>query len=252
MADDDRTLETTNLKSSFDVMPEDDYIIPPMTRKLISVKNTNNYPYNSIGEVQKNLAIEDKKIIFSVSNNSNVNPLILTKHQLIGTYNINFLRTVDERTIEALKSNYPVYMISAEKRLIVNIEFGSLLPVRETYGSAGLDLFSVDDISILPDTRSLVSTGLRVQLPKNTFGHILPRSSLALKGIDIGAGVIDNDFTGTIKVLMINNSKQQYEVTKGQKIAQLVVMDWKYLVPYCGKITETIRNTDGFGSTDIN
>jgi len=98
------------------------------------------------------------------------------------------------------------------------------LPTRGSDRSAGLDLYSSDEAVIPPWSRALVDTGIGAAVPEGTYGRIAPRSGLAVKsGIDIGAGVVDADYTGAIKVLMINNSETPFQVTVGMRIAQLIL-----------------------------
>ena len=92
----------------------------------------------------------------------------------------------------------------------------AVLPERKTPGAVGYDLFSYEEKKLKANERVLVSTGIAIELPKGVYGRIAPRSGLALKqGIDIGAGVIDPDYRGEIKVLLLNHSRQEYLIKKG-------------------------------------
>ena len=105
----------------------------------------------------------------------------------------------------------------------ITAENAAYQPTRATRGSIGYDLRCIHDISIPRGSRALVSTGLAVVCPPGTYARIAPRSGLASKhSIDIGAGVIDSDYTGEVKVLVINNSKSKFCCSKGMKIAQLI------------------------------
>jgi dUTP pyrophosphatase len=74
--------------------------------------------------------------------------------------------------------------------------------------------------------RMLVSTGIAVVLPKGVYGRVAPRSGLAVKhGIQVGAGVIDPDYTGEVKVVLFNHGEKDFEVKKGDRIAQLVLRE---------------------------
>ena len=76
-------------------------------------------------------------------------------------------------------------------------------------------------MEIAPHTRTLVSTSISLRIPPGTYGRIVPRLGLSLKhSIDIGAGGIDRDYRGDIKVLLINNSDDKYIVKQGDRIAQ--------------------------------
>jgi len=99
----------------------------------------------------------------------------------------------------------------------------------------------------------LVSTGIALGIPEGNYGRIAPRSGLSYKnGIDIGAGVIDSDYTGEIKVLLINISNEPFEVEVGDRIAQIII--GKYLVTEIEeveKLDESERGDAGFGSTGV-
>ena len=79
------------------------------------------------------------------------------------------------------------------------------VPVKSTPDAAGFDISTVGDFDIDPGEHRLVPTGLRLQLPRGTYGRLASRGGLAVKqGIEVGAGVIDPDFCGEVKVLLIN------------------------------------------------
>ena len=129
----------------------------------------------------------------------------------------------------------------------------AVLPKSGSSLSAGSDLVSVEDYIIEPNSRCLVSTGLKFQFPSNVYGRIAPRSGLALKhGIDVMAGVIDPDYTGEVKVLLYNTSNVKFEVQKGDRVAQLIFESFKFpLFNEVTEISETDRSSGGFGSTGV-
>ena len=130
------------------------------------------------------------------------------------------------------------------------------LPKRADEGAAGYDLTSIENISIPPRSRSLISTGLSIQLPMYSYGRIAPRSGLSVKGLDVGAGVIDESFRGIIKVLLINNNDKDFVVNVGDRIAQLLVEPIYYPdvehVKSLDDLSSTTRGDGGFGSTGVN
>lgn len=129
----------------------------------------------------------------------------------------------------------------------------SFLPKRATPQSAGLDLCAVKSGIILPGERRFVSTGLKFALPKNTFARICGRSSLAKSGIDVGAGILDSDYRGTVKVLLINNSKSGFLYSNGDKIAQVIIEQLNLYLPIETKqLDRTERGKKGFGSSGYN
>lgn len=98
------------------------------------------------------------------------------------------------------------------------------VPYKAYQKSAGFDLFSAENLTIKPHQRQLILTDIAVQLPKNTYGRIAPRSGLSyFHSIDIGAGVIDEDFRGNIGVLLINNGNKAFQVRVHDRIGQLVI-----------------------------
>jgi dUTP pyrophosphatase len=129
------------------------------------------------------------------------------------------------------------------------------IPLRADNGSAGYDLTSIEDVTVLSGERKLVSTGLIIEIPNNTYARIAPRSGLSCKGIDIGAGVVDSTYRGIVKVLFINNSSSNYEIKVGNRIAQLILerIETPEIIQIYDKdeLLQTNRNDGGFGSTGI-
>lgn len=130
------------------------------------------------------------------------------------------------------------------------------MPFYATSGSAGMDLTAVLDkpVTLKPLERALIPTGIAISLPSAEYGaFVFARSGLAVKkGITLSnaVGVIDSDYTGEIKVGLVNLSNEEYTVTDGERIAQLVIL------PVCqaqliltDKLDETERGDGGFGST---
>jgi dUTP pyrophosphatase len=126
------------------------------------------------------------------------------------------------------------------------------LPRRASAGAAGYDITSTEHVTIYPGTRGLVSTGVSVKLPPGVYGRIAPRSGLAVKnGIQVGAGVIDADYRGEIKVLLFNHSSDHlFEVSPGDRIAQLICERCELPdVIQTDELDETERGEGKFGST---
>ena len=135
--------------------------------------------------------------------------------------------------------------------LIKRLNEKAILPTRGTEKSIGYDLYATEDFIIGELGRDLIPTGIAMQLPPNAYGEIAPRSSLALyEGIQTGAGIIDEDYRGEIKVLLFNLSKEVYYGRKGDKIAQLIIHDITYYpIQEVKDLQETKRGNKGFGST---
>lgn len=129
------------------------------------------------------------------------------------------------------------------------------LPAYQTPLSAGMDLRAdvAEPVVLQPGQRTLVPTGLYMELPAGYEAQIRPRSGLALKhGITVlnSPGTIDADYRGEIQVLLVNLSDQAFEVKRGERIAQMVVarherVQWVETEA----LSETERGAGGFGHT---
>jgi dUTP pyrophosphatase len=129
----------------------------------------------------------------------------------------------------------------------------AFLPKRGSDFAAGLDLYSPVSGTIEPLQRLLVPLDISIELPKGTFGHILPRSGLALKnGIHVGAGVIDEDYRGNVGVLLFNLGNTPFVFKAGDRIAQLVIKSYENIVlVQKEKLDDSERGNGGFGSTGV-
>jgi len=123
-------------------------------------------------------------------------------------------------------------------------------PTRATEGAAGLDLYADETVTIPEYHRAWVSTGIAVAIAPGYCGMVWPRSGLAGKGLDTSAGVIDCDFRGELKVLMVNGSHERKTVKAGDRIAQLLIMPVGMPnVIEVDALPATERGENGFGST---
>jgi len=130
------------------------------------------------------------------------------------------------------------------------LDFNSKEPVKADKGSAGYDVFATMKVVVPVGSRALIPLGISTEIPDYCYIRVAPRSGTSLKGIDVGAGVIDSSYRGEIKVLLINNSKNDYEVNVGDKIAQLILERCSNSKVQVVKIlTDTERGSGGFGST---
>ena len=101
---------------------------------------------------------------------------------------------------------------------------GAFMPKKGSAMSAGYDIHSIVEEQIEPNSRCLIKTGVFLKdMPNNMYIRIAPRSGLAVKSsIDVGAGVVDPDYRGEIRVLLINNGNETYSVKEHDRIAQLI------------------------------
>ena len=134
---------------------------------------------------------------------------------------------------------------------IVLINDNAIILARASKRSAALDLYSTIDSCIEVGSIKKLNTGIRVSLPENTYGSIRDKSSLAAKGLLTLGGVIDNDYTGEIIVIM-TSLIEPIKIKQGQKIAQLIVSNILYPeIKLLTFLKSTERNDKGFGEMII-
>lgn len=132
------------------------------------------------------------------------------------------------------------------------------LPQYQTSGSAGMDLVAniEQEITLAPLQRTIVKTGLFIELPQGVEAQVRPRSGLAYKsGITVlnSPGTIDSDYRGEIGVILVNLSNEPFVVKDGERVAQLVIakhqqIKWKEV----DSLETSDRGEGGFGSTGKN
>lgn len=138
--------------------------------------------------------------------------------------------------------------------MILTINSGQLSKAHST--DAGFDIHCSEDKLILPMSSEKISTNLHIQLPIDTVALVKPRSGLSFKyDIETGAGVIDETYTGEIKVHLYNLGTEPYKVNNGDKIAQLLVLPILHpvVLPLHDSIynepSDLKRGTKGFGDS---
>jgi dUTP pyrophosphatase len=155
--------------------------------------------------------------------------------------------------------------------MLVNISIHTLshatdlpLPSYATVGSAGADVIAAvaEAVTLNPGARTLIPTGICVSLPQGWEIQIRPRSGLAFNhGITVlnTPGTIDSDYRGEIKVLLINHGDQPFTVTRGMRIAQIILtpvhqIHWQPIADHQEFLAHdpTTRDSGGFGSTGLN
>ena len=134
---------------------------------------------------------------------------------------------------------------------------GNPLPQRQTIHAAGMDLqaFLTETYTLEPGERTLIPTGLYLEIPPGYEAQVRPRSGLALKhGITVlnSPGTIDSDYRGEVKVLLINHGKTPFNIANGDRIAQLIVakherVQWQAV----SELDLSERGSGGYGSTGV-
>lgn len=134
--------------------------------------------------------------------------------------------------------------------MCVVLDQGACMPVRAHEYDAGFDLFAKEDIVLAPCSRVTHDTGVHVGIPKNYAGLLTSKSGMMSKQGITSRGTIDFGYTGSIKAVLINHSRENVYIRKGQKITQLVIVPC--LLPelvLVDSLEESERGDGGFGST---
>ena len=139
------------------------------------------------------------------------------------------------------------------KLKIQKIHNEAIIPSYAHKGDAGLDLYSVEKVTINPSETALIKTGIKIELPPQTEAQVRPRSGLALKhGITVlnTPGTIDEGYRGEVGIILINHGKEPFIVEKGMKIAQMKVKPvWYVDIEEVQELSDTERAEGGFGSS---
>jgi len=119
-------------------------------------------------------------------------------------------------------------------------------------GDAGLDLFSSEDHLLRPGEVRPVQTGIQVAIPRGHVGLIWDKSGISLRGVHRLAGVVDAGYRGEVQVVMVNLSREPYEIKAGMKIAQMLIQPIVEInVVEAENLDDTSRGEGGFGSTGL-
>lgn len=138
---------------------------------------------------------------------------------------------------------------------MTTIKYTGPEPQKATPGAAGYDLTAAEPATLFPGETKIIPTGLHLELPENTALLVLPRSGLAAKhGVTVAnaPGLIDPDYRGEIKVILINHGDRKFTVKEGDRIAQALFTPFaapKFLKTQT--LTPTLRGAGGLGSTGV-
>jgi dUTP pyrophosphatase len=133
----------------------------------------------------------------------------------------------------------------------VKVDGPGELPEYSSPGAAGADLRAREAVVLAPRGRAAVATGVHVEIPAGHVGLVWPRSGLAVRhGIDTLAGVIDSDYRGEVRVVLVNHGDAEFRIEPGDRIGQLLVQKVERAAfARAGSLAATSRGEGGFGST---
>jgi dUTP pyrophosphatase len=159
--------------------------------------------------------------------------------------------SIDKQVKQYFQEKKPDVVVKVKKYDETKIDYFNLQYATEE--SAGMDICSIEETSLEPGEYKAISTNIAVELPEGYEIQVRPRSGLAIKnGISVinSPGTVDSDYRGEIKVLLINHSKEVFNIKPGDRIAQLVVCKYeKAKLIQVQELSDTKRGEDGFGST---
>jgi dUTP pyrophosphatase len=127
----------------------------------------------------------------------------------------------------------------------------AIQPTKAHKTDAGFDLYSDEDALLKAEGRNIIKTGISLQMPEDIAGLIWPRSGLSVKhGIDVLAGVIDSGYRGEVMVCLYNTSKEDLEIKRGDRIAQIIFQEVPLIsLQLSDSLGSSQRGSNGFGST---
>jgi dUTP diphosphatase len=135
--------------------------------------------------------------------------------------------------------------------VVVKVDGAGGLPEYSSDGAAGADLRAREAVVLAPGGRAAVATGLHVEIPAGHVGLVWPRSGLAVRhGIDTLAGVIDSDYRGEVRVVLVNHGDAEFRIEAGDRIGQLLLQRVERAsFSKADSLPATSRGEGGFGST---
>jgi dUTP pyrophosphatase len=135
--------------------------------------------------------------------------------------------------------------------LQVKVDGDGPVPEYSSPAAAGADLRASEEVLIPAGGRAAVATALHLEIPAGHVGLIWPRSGLAVRhGIDTLAGVVDSDYRGEVRVVLVNHGDAPFEIRPGDRIAQILIQKVERpAFVAAADLSETARGSGGFGST---
>jgi len=131
----------------------------------------------------------------------------------------------------------------------------AIMPHYTHDGDAGMDVYSTEDLILLPTQRKLIPTGLSFEIPKGFEIQIRPKSGLALKhGLTIinTPGTLDSGYRGELGIILLNTGEAPYEIKKSEKIAQIILARYEEAeIQEVKELGDSSRGAEGYGSTGL-
>ena len=139
----------------------------------------------------------------------------------------------------------------------VTVKFKKLSPNAKPFvytreDDACMDMYSLEDLYLLPNQAYIVKTGIAVEIPEGYEGIVRGRSGLASRGIFVHVGTIESAYRGDVGVIMLNTNEYAYHVAENSRIAQFTVKPiYRVTLEEANELTKTLRGEQGYGSSGI-
>ncbi|MCM2277919.1 MAG: dUTP diphosphatase [Oligoflexia bacterium] len=144
----------------------------------------------------------------------------------------------------------PAHWLRPETVRILRVEEGAVLPTRAHPDDAGMDLYSLEDVELVPGQGQVVKTGIALALPEGYVGLVADRSSLAKRGVKTAGGIIDAGYRGQVHIVLWNISNAHVALRRHERIAQLLILPvGTPAVVEVSSLDGTARGEKGFGSS---
>ena len=160
---------------------------------------------------------------------------------------------LNESQLKSRKHRAPFPTWNGPVLNVKKLHQNATVPTKANGSDAGYDLYALEGAIIDKHCHKLIKTGIAMEIPDGYVGLIWPRSGLAYKyGLDVFAGVIDSSYRGDIGVILYNSQYSDYNVEKGDRIAQLVLQKVEnFELAEVSDLNNTDRSESGFGSTGV-
>ena len=151
-------------------------------------------------------------------------------------------------------AEHPLAPITIRLKRLAHGE-GLPVPAYATAGAAGMDVVAAEELDLMPGQRHAVATGFAMAIPDGYEVQVRPRSGLALKhgiGLVNAPGTVDSDYRGEIKIILINLGNEDFEISRGMRIAQMIIAPvLQVAIKPVESLDDTARGAGGFGSTGV-
>ena len=226
-----------------------DVVYSDLKNKIIEALNSNTTKRAILDQLEltpvANIKQEKESLMEAINEIDTINELSANKK--------DFLKTMLQETMNIV-SILVVNPRETVKVKIQKINENAVLPTYAHDTDAGADIYAVEDVVLKPHSTNIIKTGLKVAIPAGYMINIAPRSGLSAKTtlrIANSWGIIDSEYRGEIGIIMENTGNLSVTISKGDKIAQMLIMptpmiQWEEV----NQLDETKRGEGGFGSTD--